>query len=173
MPRRPTAGAEHGRIGESVRLGHQRIEYDPLAGLASGHFTANDIENFVDRFRIVERRQYHAEPDIIHMRMAVDESGQHCSTSEIDLARGGPCQRKHILRRSGGQNFAIPDRQRLDHAVSRIDRVDTAIMQDLVCCNGAHAAAFTLAAMASATISACSAIIRAPSSGSDDAGSPR
>jgi hypothetical protein len=66
------------------------------------------------------------------MRMAVDETGKNRASFEIDPARAGASERKDVLRRTDGNNLAILDRDRFDHRVAGIDRVNPSAMKDSV-----------------------------------------
>ena len=56
--------------------------------------------------------------------MAVKDTGQHSLAAQIDLLGLRTGQRPQLRRAAGGQDPAILDRDRFDHAVLRVHGVD-------------------------------------------------
>ena len=130
MGQRPSF--EEPRHLEEIGLDADRIAHDPLARTSPLHLRRHDGEDLVDGADGVERRADEAEPDHVHVRVAVDEARQDGAASQRDLASAGAGEAADLVGAAHRGDAAAANGQRLDDSIAGVDGVDAPAVQDQV-----------------------------------------
>lgn len=94
---------------------------DPLAGGLCLHQLFDPLQNIVDAIAANEGRQCFLEPFAIHVRVSIDEAGDHETTSRIDALRCGSTNHFYIGIGTRREDQSVFDRDRFYDAIVQIE----------------------------------------------------